>query len=155
SQLIFAAYDLLPQATADDLRRLLRRWSDAAARLSVGEASGSDPVPDPAAAPRDAAAAAGADPMELTLAFGLGAGVFAPERGLTVARPPGLAPLPRFRNDALDPARSGGDLCIQACADDPSVVFHAIRVLGSLAEGVARVRWTQRGFGATTDFRAG
>ena len=72
-----------------------------------------------------------------------------------MARPPGLAPLPRFRNDALDPARGGGDLCVQACAEDPLVVFHAIRVLGRLAEGVARVRWMQRGFGATTDFRAG
>src|SRR3954451_12254238 len=54
SQLVFAAYDLLPEATAGDVRLLLRRWSDAAARLSAGDASGSGPVPNPAAAPRDA-----------------------------------------------------------------------------------------------------
>src|SRR5579884_548584 len=153
AQLLFATYDLLPGATADDLRRLLQRWSAAAARLAAGEPSPGDPVPDPAATPRDANAAAGDDPAALTLTFGLGPGVFAPERGLADRRPGGLAPLPPFRNDALDPARSGGDLAVQACAEDPLVVFHAIRVLSSLADGVARPRWTQRGFGATTDVR--
>jgi len=44
------------------------------------------------------------------------------------------------------PERSGGDLSIQACADDPQVVFHAVRQLVRLADRVARVRWTQTGF---------
>jgi len=153
AHLLFAAYDLLLNATATDLRELLQRWSAAGARLTAGQASAADPVPAPAAAPHDATAAAGDDPAALTLTFGLGPGVFAPERGLAERRPAGLVPLPRFRNDALDPARSGGDLGVQACAEDPLVVFHAIRVLSGLANGVARLRWTQRGFGATTEFR--
>ncbi|WP_261562582.1 Dyp-type peroxidase, partial [Frankia tisae] len=35
------------------------------------------------------------------------------------APPPQLADLPAFTGDALDPAVSGGDLCVQSCADDP------------------------------------
>ena len=39
---------------------------------------------------------------------------------------------------SLDPARSGGDLCVQACADDPQVAFHAVRNLAR--SGAARPR---------------
>jgi len=152
--LLLAAYDLLPAATAADLQRLLQRWSTAAARLTQGQPVADDVVPAPAAEPLDPVAAEGADPMRLTLTVGLGPGAFTPERGLADRRPRVLAPLPRFRNDALDPARSDGDLCIQACAEDPLVLFHALRVLTHRAEGIARLRWTQRGFGATTDARA-
>ena len=38
-----------------------------------------------------------------------------------------LKELPAFRGDDLDPARSGGDICIQACANDPQVAVHAVR----------------------------
>jgi deferrochelatase/peroxidase EfeB len=43
-------------------------------------------------------------------------------------------------------ALTGGDLSIQACADDPQVAFHAVRELARLAYGVAQVRWMQTGF---------
>ena len=54
------------------------------------------------------------------------------------ARP---ADLPHFPGDNLDPRRSGGDLCIQACADDPQVAVHAIRNLARdrLRHGVGPV----------------
>ncbi|HEY7060107.1 MAG TPA: iron uptake transporter deferrochelatase/peroxidase subunit [Chloroflexota bacterium] len=154
AHLLFASYDLLPDATAADLQRLLQAWTAAAARLTQGQPGPGDAVPSPAGAPDDAAATAGVDPLGLTLTVGLGPGVFDPERGVADRRPRSLSPLPRFRNDALDPARSGGDLCVQACADDPTVVFHAEREMTRAAEGVAKPRWTQRGFGATTDARA-
>ena len=54
--------------------------------------------------------------------------------------------LPRFNGDQLVPERSGGDLSVQACADDPLVAFHAVRQLARLAYGVAQVRWAQTGF---------
>ena len=44
------------------------------------------------------------------------------------------------------PARTGGDLSVQACADDPQVAFHAVRQLARLAYGVAEIRWAQSGF---------
>ena len=38
----------------------------------------------------------------------------------------------------LDPARSDGDICVQACADDPQVAFHAVRDLARIGRGAAR-----------------
>ena len=64
--------------------------------------------------------------------------------------PAGLERLPAFLGDDLDPARSDGDLCIQACADDPQVAVHAIRNLSRIAFGRARIRWSQLGFGRTS-----
>jgi deferrochelatase/peroxidase EfeB len=58
--------------------------------------------------------------------------------------------LPALPGDALDPQRSGGDLCVQACADDPQVAFHVIRNFARLARGTAVTRWSQLGFGRTS-----
>ena len=57
--------------------------------------------------------------------------------------------MPALPGDELDPARSGGDLCIQACADDPQVAFHAVRNLARIGRGAVTVRWSQLGFGRT------
>jgi deferrochelatase/peroxidase EfeB len=57
-----------------------------------------------------------------------------------------LEPLP---GDELDPERSGGDLCVQACANDPQVAFHAVRNLARLGRGTVIMRWSQLGFGKT------
>src|SRR6218665_3615012 len=51
---------------------------------------------------------------------------------LSSPRPPQLQILPRFQGDALKPELSGGDLCIQACSDDPQVAVHAIRNLSRI-----------------------
>jgi Dyp-type peroxidase family len=50
----------------------------------------------------------------------------------------------------LEPARTGGDIVVQACADDPQVAVHAIRNLARIGFGKARVRWSQLGFGRTS-----
>jgi deferrochelatase/peroxidase EfeB len=52
--------------------------------------------------------------------------------------------------ESLEPERSDGDLCVQACADDPQVAFHAVRNLTRIARGVATLRWSQIGFGRTS-----
>ena len=44
------------------------------------------------------------------------------------------------------PEKTGGDLSIQACADDPQVAFHAVRELARLAYDSAQLRWAQTGF---------
>ena len=70
--------------------------------------------------------------------------------GIAGRRPAELAELPLFPHDDLDPNRSGGDLCVQACADDPQVAVHAIRNLARIGTGVVSVRWSQLGFGRTS-----
>ena len=56
--------------------------------------------------------------------------------GLAARRPAPLTELPPFAGDQLDPAICGGDLCIQACANDPQVAVHAVRNLVRLGAGV-------------------
>jgi deferrochelatase/peroxidase EfeB len=69
--------------------------------------------------------------------------------GLAEQRPAALAKISPMPEDVLEEARSGGDLCVQACADDPQLAFHAVRNLARIARGVAVVRWSQLGFGRT------
>jgi deferrochelatase/peroxidase EfeB len=68
-------------------------------------------------------------------------------------RPAAFVDLPHFPGDQLVPARTGGDLLVQACADNPQVAFHAARQLARLAYGIADIRWVQSGF--VSDFGAG
>ena len=134
TQTYFAALDLTAKKPGD-IVRMLRAWTDAAARLTRGQD-----------APGDSGEVAGLGAAGLTLTFGLGAGLFSDRYGLAGRRPEALVDLPDFNGDQLAAERSGGDLSIQACADDPQVAFHAVRQLVRLADNVARVRWTQTGF---------
>lgn len=145
-ELYFAAFDLVDSSAAG-LRRLLRSWTEAAAALTAGRPY--EPARRrPAVAPNDPGEAAGLPAARLTLTFGFGPSLFAAGRVRALAgrRPAALRRLPPFPGDQLDARRSGGDLCIQACADDPQVAFHAVHVLSLLASPAAVVRWTQAGF---------
>ncbi|WP_336500591.1 iron uptake transporter deferrochelatase/peroxidase subunit [Microbacterium paraoxydans] len=157
----FASFDMMPRTDRDDLIALLQDWSYAAARMTQGlEVSASGAVNGPAEAPPDdTGEALGLPAAGLTLTFGFGPGLFQNEDGdrygLAAQRPPGLERLPAFLGDDLDPEGSHGDLCIQACADDPQVAVHAIRNLSRIAFGRARLRWSQLGFGKTSRTTAG
>ena len=65
------------------------------------------------------------------------------------ARPDALVDLPRFNGDQLVAEKTGGDLSVQACADDPQVAFHAVRQLARLTYDTAQLRWAQTGFRST------
>nr|WP_315637168.1 iron uptake transporter deferrochelatase/peroxidase subunit [Microbacterium paraoxydans] len=157
----FASFDMMPRTDRDDLISLLQDWSYAAARMTQGlEVSASGAVNGPAEAPPDdTGEALGLPAAGLTLTFGFGPGLFENDDGdrygLAAQRPPGLERLPAFLGDDLDPEASHGDLCIQACADDPQVAVHAIRNLSRIAFGRARLRWSQLGFGKTSRTTAG
>lgn len=150
--LSFAAFDLNTDS-ADDLRSLLQIWTAAAATLTRGKIF-QPATPGTEAAPVDPGEAVGLGPAGLTITFGLGPSVFesagVDRLGLVARRPTHLAALPLFSGDALEPARSGGDLAIQACAENPQVAFHAIHLLSRLAIGTGTLRWMQEGFGRTS-----
>ena len=144
----FAAFDLTTGQRADVVT-LLRNWTNAAARMSRGDTAA--PLgKDAAGIAADGGTALGLSPARLTVTFGFGPGLFEKDGkdryGLASRCPAALAELPRFHGDQLDPVRSGGDLSVQACADDPQVAFHAVRQLVRLAYGVANLRWVQSGF---------
>ncbi len=143
-----AALDLVT-TKRDDVIELLRVWTSAAARMSSGQPA--QPVAQDDTPPvSDSGEALGLPAARLTLTFGFGAGLFVKDGidryGLAAQRPQALVDLPSFNGDELIEARTGGDLSVQACADDPQVTFHAIRQLARLAHGVAQMRWAQTGF---------
>ena len=144
NHLRFASFDVTA-AGAAEVRDLLATWTAAAARYTAGDTAASD-IGGEFAPPDDTGEAGGLRPSRLTLTFGFGPGLFDDRYGLAAKRPPELIDIPRFPLDQLDPAESGGDLCVQACADDPQVAFHAIRNLTRTAHGAASLRWVQEGF---------
>ncbi len=152
-RLHFAAFDV----ETDDRRRLvamLREWTAAAAAFTAGRSYGSAVGGLAESPPEDTGEALGLPPSRLTLTIGFGPTLFEKDGrdrfGLRAKRPPALIDLPHFPGDELDPARSGGDICVQACADDPQVAVHAIRNLARIGFGVVSVRWSQLGFGKTS-----
>jgi deferrochelatase/peroxidase EfeB len=151
-RLMFASFDVQTEDRAE-LVDLLREWTRASERMSVGRPVGRDNE-DLAAPPDDTGEAVGLTPANLTVTFGFGASLLARDGrarfGLDGARPDALVDLPVFNSDVLDPARSDGDLAVQACADDPQVAFHAIRNLTRIGRGIVTLRWSQLGFGRTS-----
>lgn len=168
----FAAFDLVT-TKRDDVALLLQAWTAAAARMAKGEpaqalneplqpavppapAAAESPGEDryetaePSAMPADTGEALGLPPARLTVTFGFGPGLFSKDGkdryGLAALRPAALVDLPKFVGDQLVEDHTGGDLSVQACADDPQVAFHAVRQLARLAANVAKIRWVQTGF---------
>nr|WP_156784935.1 iron uptake transporter deferrochelatase/peroxidase subunit [Microbacterium sp. BH-3-3-3] len=148
----FASYDMMARTTRDDLAELLSDWTYAATRMMQGlDVSATGAVGgSPQAPPDDTGEAVGLPASNLTITVGFGPTLFDARFGLEGQRPAGLERLPAFLGDDLDPLRSDGDLCIQACADDPQVAVHAIRNLSRIAFGRATIRWSQLGFGRTS-----
>jgi deferrochelatase/peroxidase EfeB len=148
-RLHFAAFDLETESRSD-LRELLRAWSRAAVEMTCGRMVGTVNR-EPLAPPEDTGETVGLLPARLTVTFGLGPSLFE-RRGLGIAhkRPAALRDLPPLPGDELDPAQCGGDVCVQACADDPQVAFHAVRNLARIGRGVVAMRWSQLGFGRTS-----
>ena len=171
THVLFASFDLVTDK-ASDIVKLLRDWTEAAARMTAGKTAEAL-TSSPSVPPADSGEALGLGPRRLTLTFGFGPGLFEKDGkdryGLQARRPAALADLPRFNGDQLDPGHTGGDLCVQACADDSAVAFHAIRQLARMAApndaangyggkragvatpynanpGVAVLRWIQAGF---------
>ncbi|MEU2247287.1 iron uptake transporter deferrochelatase/peroxidase subunit [Streptomyces sp. NPDC019224] len=150
-RLHFAAFDVTTKDRAE-LVALLKEWTRAAERMTAGHAVGDGAHGGlPEAPPDDTGEAMGLRPSRLTLTIGFGPSLFAKGRfGLDDRRPAALVDLPKFPGDNLDKARSGGDLCVQACADDPQVAVHAIRNLARIGMGRTAIRWSQLGFGKTS-----
>ncbi|MEV4872056.1 iron uptake transporter deferrochelatase/peroxidase subunit [Streptomyces syringium] len=153
-RLHFAAFDVTTGDRAA-LIALLKEWTAAAALMTAGHEVGEGTAgTQPEAPPDDTGEALGLKPSRLTLTFGIGPGLFEKDSkdrfGLKSRRPKALIDLPVFPGDNLDAARSGGDLCVQACADDPQVAVHAIRNLARIGMGKVAIRWSQLGFGKTS-----
>lgn len=153
----FATFDLREGTTRDQLVELLSDWTYAASRLTQGLGISVSGAFDggPYMPPADTGEATGISPAGLTLTFGFGRSLFTTTEGedrfgIAPRMPAHFTDLPKMTNDFIDQGRSHGDLCIQACSNDPQVAVHAIRNLTRLAFGRAQLRWSQLGFGRTS-----
>ncbi|MGL6236747.1 MAG: iron uptake transporter deferrochelatase/peroxidase subunit [Segniliparus sp.] len=163
-QLHFAALDLTT-TSRDELVGLLKRWTAMAERMTQGGETvpGGAMAGNPLSPPEDTGEAFDLAPARLTITIGFGPRLFGAGAGdlrgggsgsdpfgLAKHRPAALADLPAFPGDALAPERSGGDIMLQACANDPQVAVHAVRNLVRAGMGTVAVRWSQLGFGRTS-----
>jgi deferrochelatase/peroxidase EfeB len=152
-RLHFASFDVTTDSR-DELVALLEAWTAAAASMTAGRAVGAGTATSYASPPTDTGEALGLPPSGLTLTFGFGPTLFEKDGrdrfGLKARQPRALHRLPHFPADNLDPQRSDGDLCVQACANDPQVAVHAIRNLARIGFGTVAMRWAQLGFGRTS-----
>ncbi len=153
--LSFATFDLTSE-TVEDLRGILQQWTAAAALLTAGQSyqPNQPNLQEPSQPPEDTGEAIGLAPARLTITIGFGPSLFGSPGndrfGLAHLKPAELQPLPPFQGDSLDPNSSGGDLCVQACADDPQVAFHAVHLCSRIASSAASLRSSQLGFGRTS-----
>ncbi len=144
-------FDLDLLAARQDLQVLLARWSGAIAQLMKGETIGQVEPTRLNGVGFDTGEALNLGPAALTVTVGLGPKVFTDAYGLSQQKPPLLRDLVHLPSDALKPQLTGGDLSLQACADDPQVAYHAIRAiwLGSpRTTGTAATRWSHHGLRA-------
>ena len=150
NHLYFSALDLNTGDSAA-VAAMLTSWTRAADRMTRGlDTAENGVLPlNPEAPPADTGEALDLSASSLTVTVGYGPSFF-DKLGIADRRPAALADLPRFGRDRIDPARSGGDLCIQACANDPQVAVHAVRNLIRIGFGTASVRWAQQGYGRTS-----
>ena len=160
-RLHFVALDVTTD-DRDELVEVLKAWTAAARRMTAGQDAGPVGAVDGErfAPPDDTGEAVDLPPSGLTLTIGFGPTLFrTPDGvdrfGLDARRPAPLTELPAFPGDQIDPAISGGDLCVQACANDPQVAVHAVRNLVRIGAGVVSVRWSQLGFGRTSSTSTG
>ncbi|KMY51754.1 iron uptake transporter deferrochelatase/peroxidase subunit [Peribacillus loiseleuriae] len=133
----------------EEVKHLFKEWTEAVALMTAGNPVG-ELSPNHYMPPKDTGEVMGLSPAKLTVTFGVGPSLFVLDGkdrfGLKHKQPKELVDLPKFSFDSLEKDWTGGDLCIQACADDPQVAFHAVRNLVRIARGKATIRWAQEGF---------
>ena len=143
----FMSFSLAAGAGRADLQSLLARWSAGAAILQQGKPVGAVQPQVEVQPPADTGEAYGLSPASLTVTVGLGPSVFGDRFGLAAQRPAAFTELPPLNGDNLSPRLHGGDLSVQACADDPQVCYHAVRNLARMGRNIVSPYWAVLGFG--------
>ena len=128
-RLVFTSFDVTG-SSRQSLIDLLQTWTTTAAGLVAASGPGS----------------------ALTLTLGFGPSLFRTgdgrdRFGIAALQPSTLRDLPVFRGDAIDPARSAGDLCVQVCAASAADAEAATQAITRATAGGLQRRWSQTGFG--------
>ena len=133
----------------NELIQLFKDWTEYSQKLVNGnlvKKDGSNALLPPS----DTGETVGLNPYRLTLTFGVSAS-FLTKLGLEKKRPKLFRDLPAFPKEQLREQYTGGDIVIQACADDEQVAFHAVRNLIRKGRNKVTMKWSQSGFAAIGD----
>ena len=133
----------------EEVIQMFKDWTDYSSKLVDGELVKKDGS-NTLLPPSDTGETVGLNPYRLTLTFGVSAD-FLKKMGLEKKRPKEFRDLPPFPKEQLQEKYTGGDIVIQACADDEQVAFHAVRNLVRKARNTVTMKWSQSGFAAIGD----
>ena len=133
----------------NELIQLFKDWTDYSEKLVNGDLVKKDGS-NALLPPSDTGETVGLNPYRLTLTFGVSAS-FLTKLGLEKKRPKLFRDLPSFPKEQLREQYTGGDIVIQACADDEQVAFHAVRNLIRKGRNKVTMKWSQSGFAAIGD----
>ena len=146
-QVYFAVLDLATE-DLETIRGIFKSWTTYIARMMQGELveayKSNTMLP-----PTDTGEAVGRVTERLTITVGVSPS-FLEKLNLTGKKLPELEDLPKFARDQLQEAFTGGDICIQACAEDAQVAFHAVRNLLRKGREHLTLKWSQTGYAAIT-----
>ena len=146
-QVYFAVLDLATE-DLETIRGIFKSWTAYIARMMQGELveayKSNTMLP-----PTDTGEAVGMGTERLTITVGVSPS-FLEKLNLTSKKLPELEDLPKFARDQLQEAFTGGDICIQACAEDAQVAFHAVRNLLRKGREHLTLKWSQTGYAAIT-----
>ena len=146
-QVYFAVLDLATE-DLETIRGIFKSWTTYIARMMQGELveayKSNTMLP-----PTDTGEAVGMGTERLTITVGVSPS-FLEKLNLTGKKLPELEDLPKFARDQLQEAFTGGDICIQACAEDSQVAFHAVRNLLRKGREHLTLKWSQTGYAAIT-----
>ena len=146
-QVYFAVLDLATE-DLETIRGIFKSWTAYIARMMQGELveayKSNTMLP-----PTDTGEAVGMGTERLTITVGVSPS-FLEKLNLSSKKLPELEDLPKFARDQLQEAFTGGDISIQACAEDAQVAFHAVRNLLRKGREHLTLKWSQTGYAAIT-----
>ncbi|MHD0396579.1 iron uptake transporter deferrochelatase/peroxidase subunit [Staphylococcus simulans] len=139
----FAVIDLKSKDKAA-IQEMFKTWTKMSVKMMDGALIAKDSK-NRLLPPEDTGEAVGLGASKLTLTFGVSRS-FMQKVGLSHKIPSDFKDLPHFPNDQLEKDLTGGEIMIQACANDQQVAFHAIHNLIRPFRDLIQVKWSQTGF---------
>ena len=139
----FAVLDLR-SIELEEIKQMFKDWTDYTEKLMSGELVAPE-LKNHLLPPADTGETVGLNPYRLTVTFGISP-TFLDKLKLDSKKLPEFKDLPHFPRDQIKDKYKGGDICIQACADDAQVAFHAVRNLVRKGRSLIDLKWTQSGF---------
>lgn len=134
AHLNMVAFDIKEGLGLKEMKNLLRLWTEDARRLTQGENPLGSLEPEMAQVPAN-----------LTITCGVGERFF-DVIGKADKRPEWLHDIPEFSLDQLEDRWGQGDIVLQICCDDPTMLAFSTRHMIRSGHNFLDTRWMQQGF---------